>query len=607
MSKSIVVPLSTTNTSTATLTSPWFVQETEYHPVPAAYQPLINGEETFKAVYEEIAKAVKSIDIVCWGFQPSMHFIRDGKHLSIGALLEKKAKEDKVQVRVLGWSMAPVGVNVSGLGGESNLPGYKKIRLGDRAMQQTSDEVYATDVEWFSKYSEARKDISLRFVGRGFDTSDRAEIFNYSRTNSLDHKISKTMSAVLASTATHHQKMVLIDYESPETAVGFVMGHNMLDEYWDNNTHSVQRFPGHLGANGSKPRQDISSKVNGPILEHLHHNFATAWQRETKEDLLGLRRAKETALLFTPRSDDGGTQLMAQILRTQAQDNKRDIEKIYLQAVNNASSFIYVENQYFRWPPFADAIKKAAKDQADFGRDPSEHDYLYLFVITNSSDEGVGPGTLKTYEMLDSLGRADVIPGIARKIKVKDVSHQIDEEIKAKANLSIDQDGAQKKIDELKKKKEELKDEEISVPSIDIPHLKVHVCTLVAPDPMLKANLFDGLKTYDEWTQVYIHSKLMIINDVFTTHGSANINMRSMEVDSELNIAYEWMSVTQKLRRDLWKMHTNGEGGQDEMGDAYDSWERVLSKNKSLHLLKDRPIAPLVEFYRDNPKIVDQD
>ena len=38
-------------------------------------------------------------------------------------------------------------------------------------------------------------------------------------------------------TSSHHQKMVLIDYENAQKAVGFVMEHNMIDNYWDRSTH----------------------------------------------------------------------------------------------------------------------------------------------------------------------------------------------------------------------------------------------------------------------------------------------------------------------------------------------------------------------------------
>jgi phosphatidylserine/phosphatidylglycerophosphate/cardiolipin synthase-like enzyme len=109
------------------------------------------------------------------------------------------------------------------------------------------------------------------------------------------------------------------------------------------------------------------------------------------------------------------------------------------------------------------------------------------------------------------------------------------------------------------------------------------------------------------WMPVYIHSKLMIVNDVFTTHGSANINTRSMQVDSELNIAHEWASVTQALRRRLWDLHTNGRGAQDDSELAFNAWEEIIKRNKTDQSKNLMPYAPLVEFYYDKPVLKDLD
>jgi len=56
-----------------------------------------------------------------------------------------------------------------------------------------------------------------------------------------DGQLSATTRAALAAWPSHHQKMVLVDHDSPEDHVGFLMGHNLLDNYWDNDKHSAQR------------------------------------------------------------------------------------------------------------------------------------------------------------------------------------------------------------------------------------------------------------------------------------------------------------------------------------------------------------------------------
>ncbi len=87
-----------------TTPSHWFLQDAEFDPSRSTIEFLINGETAFRKIYEEIEQATSSVDILIWGFQPSMFFIRDGQKLCIGDLLIKKARSG-VEVRVLVWSM----------------------------------------------------------------------------------------------------------------------------------------------------------------------------------------------------------------------------------------------------------------------------------------------------------------------------------------------------------------------------------------------------------------------------------------------------------------------------------------------------------------------
>lgn len=353
-----------------TATPPWFVDGSEYEALNGAFALLTNGEEAFAAVHKAVASAKKSVSIICWGFQPSMYFIRDGKSPCIGELLEAKAKAG-VQVRVLCWAFHTLGLAINTTGApaldESNTPGRWMVSLYDRPPTAT-DWQYDYDKDWFRLYDQkqavaghVRKKIlsvmdperpmdNLKFTSRGFSTGDRKQI---SDSAYEDKGLSGLTKATLAAAPSHHQKMVVVDYEDPEAAVGFVMGHNMLDEYWDTSGHSAWPRSLHRSktpesqpdarANGRLPRHDFSSRVSGPILGDLFLNFSVAWQKETGESLPSADFSR-----YPHPSGNGMQFIKGQILRTQPQYGRMDIKACYLQAVNNATQYIHIENQYFR-------------------------------------------------------------------------------------------------------------------------------------------------------------------------------------------------------------------------------------------------------------------
>ena len=119
--------------------------------------------------------------------------------------------------------------------------------------------------------------------------------------------------------------------------------------------------------------------------------------------------------------------------------------------------------------------------------------------------------------------------------------------------------------------------------------IKVHICTLVAED----------------WEEIYIHSKLCLINDTFATLGSANINTRSMQIDSELNVAVESQPASYKIRHETWGWHTNGNTEMNPgeqlidpslAGDVFDTWYEELDNNKGAKDKNKKRLMPLLEF-----------
>lgn len=646
-----VTPLALNRTNNATAAMRWFVQDTEYDPCRATFQPLVNGENAFRRVYDAILNANHSVDIICWGFQPSMYFRRDGTGMKIGELLEHLGKTKNVKIRLLCWEDPTHSSELN----ENNMPGNSVVTGIKQSLSDSTYAKYPTmlakdyqtddernfDAEWYwranlnnvtlpgllgpinlatSVYYRKQAIKNLEFATRGFNPLNRAEIAWYTFWHGKDKKRdlqtkAKNSLTIGLTEPTHHQKMVLVDYEDPENAVGFVMGHNMLDQYWDTSAHSYKPKTPSTGRSGPSPWQDMSSFVTGPALQYLNENFCEAWDDATGQSLTKARESLKKRL----KLKGGITPLMTQVLRTQSQKGKRDIEKLYLRAANNATQYIFIQNQYFRWVPLADKIKEAAAKQVKAGRNSGKDGSLYLFVITNSTDAAMAFGTVNTYRMLDALGQAKGMPAVAtleqedaRQVDLRkqlvDVGYR---QQNANSELigamqvqgAVDSPATEQQVANARQKVAQLQQERAHIQSQmksepqpvmnrDYPGLKVQICTLVAPD-----------SPPGNWVDVYVHAKVMTVDDAFTTLGSANINSRSMEGDSELNICHADGDTTRALRKELWDLHTAGKGAQDSPAAAFDSWSDIVNKNTDQHQSGNKaPYASLVGFMRTSNK-----
>lgn len=626
-----VIATSTKSKLGATASMNWFLDSQESSPVAATFRPLINGKEAFTTLHEKIEKAEHSIDIAIWGFQPSMHLKRDGKSKCIGDLLIEKAKAG-VQVRILVWSI-PFKIQTFSEANMGNAPGVFKggvpgvtnaQRQYDRnwylareGKLHTLDPHASQNIQksyphlW--ELSKSSYQNNLKFKTRSVESqSNQYE----------DKELLENAKSTLRLFPSHHQKTVLIDYEVPHKAVGFVMEHNMLDNYWDDNSHISGKVSApNQGKNVDTPLQDVSSIVSGEVLWYINRNFCQSWDKVSSEKL-GEKRKALTFDKYPFNKSAGGTPLMAQILRTYDKPDIEDIKKIYLQNIKRVTSYIYTENQYFRWPPLAEAFIKHWQNLRSKGRPANMP--IHWFVVTNSSDDGLGKGTYTTNKMLEKLGRQDVMPNVA-------LTHTDRIEF-LEASLGNNHAQGQgsastiakwkRELAELKesqkqrsgtrersytKNAEEVRDKEIVKKLKKELGVKVHVCTLTASNA---------------WKEVYIHSKVSIIDDVFTVISSANLNTRSMQVDTELGIFTENGAVARKLRKDLWKLHTrdlnkanNAAGKFDNVANpeamndpniaknAFKRWGELIKINQDRIKEGKPPLHPLCEFLRLDPKI----
>ena len=78
--------------------------------------------------------------------------------------------------------------------------------------------------------------------------------------------------------------------------------------------------------------------------------------------------------------------------------------------------------------------------------------------------------------------------------------------------------------------------------------------------------------------QIYVHSKIMIVDDQWMTVGSANIDKNCFKDSSELNVGVASPGLARELRERLWKEHLQDSSNFDfEQG--FSAWERLANEN----------------------------
>jgi phosphatidylserine/phosphatidylglycerophosphate/cardiolipin synthase-like enzyme len=107
----------------------------------------------------------------------------------------------------------------------------------------------------------------------------------------------------------------------------------------------------------------------------------------------------------------------------------------------------------------------------------------------------------------------------------------------------------------------------------------IRVCTAM----LNTCGLVNGGWRYRE---IYIHSKLMLIDDTYFTLGSANLNQRSMVVDSEINITVVDPFKARNLRQRVWEQLSRisgigGTGKQEEISAAFKKWRKNMDDNRA--------------------------
>lgn len=614
------------------LTLPWWVKTPEktYPPRHRCQIEAINcGEAVFGRIVEDIRAARHSVDIITWGFDPGMALIRDacGRGIRYGELLAEVAGRQKhpVTVRLLLWHADFYSQlkmkNIPGLYG-TRMPG-----IGNLMTAYYSETHEQFNAEWFDQVaSGAIPNIHIRVrdvPSQLFDASMKGE-----------GAPANAASALAQVYASHHQKGLLIDYENPNSAIGYVMGHNSVTDYWDSADHPfcsprresffradpsaaqeigmidkliAQARAYAMGEVGrlqemrrqaevnfhlrhgftAKPYQDVSTRMRGPILYDLNHNFCQGWQEANppRGAVMDITAPIRTLLKNTPpgmvaaavermlaRSDGeafiaarkalkpdhfrvGDGKHSMQLLRTQPMHGEKTAKECYANLTRQLRHYMFIQNQYVQYPMWAHHFNECVSRLRAKGYTRP----LCLFILTSTPE--IANMDLLTYDVVKQLGQ----------------SHTMEYEHRDA-------------LEEAKKGKQPppLTPEEFSAGGV---HVFVGSLWTGAKSP----------KGPDDYEEIYIHSKVAIVDDAAFTVGSANLNIRSMAFDSELNVLSDAHDVAYSLRNELF-LHATGDPGPGKYADMTKTllqWTHMGRKNLMNKTMGRALEGQLVSFYVD--------
>lgn len=630
----------------------------------------ICGEEGFAAIAQDIDTARHSIDIICYGFDPGMELVRSGSQwprgITFGDLLAEAAIAGK-RVRVLCW-YGPVGAEMRGAGeAMQRLANRPRETLGPGQMYRPAKHFPGMPG---TSASEARRQFNINWYEQAFAGDIKGLALRSRRLSGKDADAGvladpqapsrgalESFGMVVA--ATHHQKTVLIDYdlEDGAHAVGYVMGLNSLTDYWDTQEHAFNqplRGASSEGAGdsqpGLKPYQDYACRIRGEALADVHRNFCDAWNRTRVAEKGGEAPAAIYRRQPGLASALKGAHQRAQIVRTQPEEKtEQSIRRLYAQASKFARKYIYVENQYFQYTPWAEQIKAERKTyrdqwkagQANYGRantTPPLLPWLHVMVVTPTPERVIM--VPRTHDTVKSLGQGRSMPNQDKRIEDELRRHR--EETERYDKAMAEREKARQRelarpagptpyqpdmgppprrpepLSPLARDSQALSQNGDIKTQLNALSMRTLVASLWTYDTGFAATQKKELATLGEWErsashdkdgkddsrnkdrtralrdklfqaryrEIYIHSKLMLIDDGFFTLGSANLNQRSMASDSEINVATDNTRAAADLRKRVWGMHTGGaEGCNPETNEdraifkAFDRWKGLLESN----------------------------
>jgi len=446
------------------------------------------------------------------------------------------------------------------------IPGSEGVTLGELLKKKADEGVRVNLLVWDDKTSVEYLHATGLMATHDQDTLDYFENTNvncYLCPRNPDASLSIVQGMTIGTMFTHHQKTIIVDAAVPGSSSGqrrilsFVGGIDLCDGRYDNQHHSLFRtlngvhnkdfhqpnFPDACIEKGGprEPWHDIHCRIEGPVAWDVLFNFEQRWQKQagdSRESLL--IPIRDIPIIDPPsavtaendpdtwhvqlfRSIDAGAAFgfpespedAAKAGLVSGKDNTidRSIQDAYINAIRRAKDFIYIENQYFLgscfgWDGEQDAgalhlipmeLTRKIVSKIEAG------ERFAVYVVVPMWPEGV-PNSGSVQAILDWQRRTMemMYKEIANALNAQQIEDQSPKDYLTFFCLG----------------NRETKTEGEYVP------------TQSPEDNSHYKNAQENRRF-----MIYVHAKMMIVDDEYIIIGSANINQRSMDGARDSEIA----------------------------------------------------------------------
>ncbi|KAG8063163.1 hypothetical protein GUJ93_ZPchr0003g18661 [Zizania palustris] len=439
--------------------------------------------------------------------------------------------------------------------------------LGELLKRKANDGVTVLMLVWNDRTSVGLGPIRRDGLMATHD-EDTASYFRGTRVHCVlcprnpDQGRSYVQDVETATMFTHHQKTVIVDgggYPAANASPGlvsFLGGIDLCDGRYDTQDHPLFRTlgttnhddfhqPNFIGASINKggprePWHDIHCRIEGPAAWDVLDNFEQRWRKQGDGDNLLVTLDKSWAARESTQQDDAES-WSVQVFRSidggaaygfpenpddaaaaglvSGKDHviERSIQDAYIQAIRRARDFIYIENQYFLGSSYAwrrddgmpvdgiNALNLIPKELSlKIVSKIEAGERFAVYVVVPMWPEGV-PESGSVQAILDWQRRTmDMMyKDVALAIQIKGIKAN------PKDYLSFFCLG----------NREAYAAGEYSPPD--------------HPDPDSDYMRAQQARRF----MIYVHAKMMIVDDEYIIVGSANINQRSMDGGRDSEIA----------------------------------------------------------------------